>query len=57
MKKPDMSEHGKAAERALREAVADAVEEHRRAGRPLIVNRDGKPVAVDPKTVRALRQE
>ncbi len=45
------------AERALQEAVADAIEEHRRAGKPIVVARDGKPVKVDPKTVRTVREE
>lgn len=45
------------AERALQEAVADAIEEHRRAGRPVVVARDGKPATVDPNTVRTVREE
>ena len=45
------------AERALQEAVADAIEEHRRAGKTIVVARDGKPVRVDPKTVRTVREE
>ena len=45
------------AEHALQEAVADTIEEHRRAGRPIVVARDGKPVKVDPNTVRTVREE
>ena len=45
------------AERALQEAVADAIEEHRKAGKPIVVARDGKPVKVDPNTVRTVREE
>jgi len=45
------------AERALQEAVADVIEEHRRAGRPIVVARDGKPVQVDPNSVRTVRED
>jgi hypothetical protein len=45
------------AERALQEAVADAIEEHRKAGKPIVVARAGKPVKVDPNTVRTVREE
>ncbi len=45
------------AERALQEAVADVIEEHRRAGKPIVVARGGKPVKVDPNTVRTVREE
>lgn len=45
------------AERALQEAVADTIEEHRRAGMPIVVARDGKPVKVDPHTVQTVREE
>jgi len=45
------------AERALQEAVADAIEEHRRVGKPIVVACDGKPVKVDPRTVRTVREE
>ena len=34
--------------KALREAVAEVVEQHRREGRPLAVWRDGKAVLVSP---------
>jgi hypothetical protein len=44
------------AERALQEAVADAIEEHRRMGKPIVLARDGKPVKVDPHTVRTVRE-
>lgn len=36
------------AERALREAVAEVIEEYRRTGTPLVVWRDGKVVEIDP---------
>jgi hypothetical protein len=45
------------AERALQEAVADVIEEHRRGGKLIVVARDGKPVKVDPNTVRTVREE
>jgi hypothetical protein len=45
------------AERALQEAVADVIEQHRRAGKPIVVARNGKPVKVDPNTVRTVREE
>ena len=57
MKKNGLSKHGQEIERALQEAVADAIEEHRRAGKPIVVARDGKPVRVDPNTVRTVREE
>lgn len=43
----------------LREAGfnADVIEEHRRAGKSIVVARDGKPVRVDPNTVRTVREE
>lgn len=37
------------AERALREAVTGVVEDHRQAGTPLIVWRDGKVAGVHPR--------
>jgi len=52
-----LSKHGQQIERALQEAVADAIEEHRCAGKLIVVARDGKPVKVDPKTVRTVREE
>ncbi len=57
MKNEMLSEHGKQIERALQEAVADAIEAHRRAGKPIVVARDGKPVIVDPNTVKTVREE
>jgi sulfur carrier protein ThiS len=55
--KKNLSQHGQDIERALQEAVADAIEEHRRTGRSIVVARDGKPVKVDPNTVRTVREE
>ena len=57
MKNEKLSKHGQEIEHALQEAVADAIEEHRRAGKPIVVARNGKPVKVDPKTVRTVREE
>jgi hypothetical protein len=37
------------AERALREAVAGVIEDHRQAGTPLIVWRNGKVARVHPR--------
>jgi len=54
--KKNLSEHGQDIERALQEAVADAIEDHRRSGKPIVVARDGKPVNVDPRTVRTVRE-
>jgi hypothetical protein len=56
MTRTTMSERGKQAERALREAVAAAVDQHRNAGRPVVVNQNGKPVLVDPRVVRTVRE-
>ena len=57
MSKTENDKFAADAERALQEAVADAIEEHRRAGKPIVVARDGKPVKVDPRTVRTVREE
>jgi hypothetical protein len=57
MSKTEKDDFASKAERALQEAVADAIEEHRRAGKPIVVARDGKPVRVDPNTVRTVREE
>ena len=57
MKSENLSKHGREIEIALQEAVADAIEEHRRAGKSIVVARDGKPVKVDPNTVRTVREE
>jgi hypothetical protein len=57
MKKTLLSAHGRKIQRALQEAVADAIEEHRKAGKPIVIARDGKPVTVDPNTVRTVREE
>lgn len=57
MKKKELSAHGKEIERALQEAVANAIEEHRRAGTPIVVARAGKPAWVDPNTVRTVRED
>ena len=36
------------AEKAMREAIADVVEAHRRTGEPLVIWRDGKVAFVPP---------
>ena len=41
---------------ALREAVAEAVEEHRRRGIPLAVWRDGRAVSIPSAQAAALRE-
>ena len=41
---------------ALREAVAQVVEEHRREGRPLAVWQDGKAVLVSPGKPAVIRE-
>ena len=43
--------------RALQDAVADVIEEHRRNNRPIVVAREGKPVRVDPSSVRTVREQ
>ncbi len=50
--KPELSVHGKKALAALREAVRDAIADHRRVGVPIVV-RTEKPIArCRPDTVR-----
>ncbi len=39
------------AEKALREAVAEAVAEHKLRGHPIIVWRDGKVVSIPPEEI------
>jgi hypothetical protein len=39
------------AEMALKEAVADAIAEHKRMGRPIMVWRDGKVVKIPPEEI------
>ena len=51
-----LSEFAKQAERALQLAVADAIEEHRRAGKPVVVARKGHPVLVEAEKVRTVRE-
>ncbi len=43
--------------RALQDAVADVIEEHRRNNRQIVVARDGKPVRIDPYPVRTVREQ
>lgn len=37
---------------ALKEAVADAIAEHKRMGRPIVVWRDGKVVKIAPEEIK-----
>jgi len=39
------------AEMALKEAVAEAIAEHKRAGRPIAVWRDGKVTKIPPEEI------
>jgi hypothetical protein len=39
------------AEMALKEAVAEAIAEHKRAGRPIVVWRDGKVTKIPPEEI------
>jgi hypothetical protein len=39
------------AERALKEAVAEAIAEHKLRGRPIIIWRDGKVVSIPPEEI------
>jgi len=57
MSKMQKDDFAAKAEHALQEAVADTIEEHRRTGKSIVVARDGKPVEVDPNTVRTVREE
>jgi hypothetical protein len=50
-KKPEMSAHGKKALYALREAVREAVADHRRAGVPIVV-RTERSARRQPEAVR-----
>ena len=52
-KQPSMTQK---ALQALREAVAQAVEEHRRRGIPLAVWRDGRAVSIPAARAGALRE-
>lgn len=56
MKKPSKPSLTQQAMQALTEAVAKAVEEHRRRGIPLAVWRKGRAVSVPATEVGALRE-
>jgi len=56
MKSRKQSSMTQKALQALREAVAQAVEEHRRRGIPLAVWRDGRAVSVPASEVGTLRE-
>jgi len=56
MREHESSEFAKEAQRALQDAVDDAIEQHRRAGKAIVVARDGKPRRVDPRTVKTVRE-
>lgn len=57
MKKYESDEFAKKAEHALQDAVGDAIEQHRKAGKSIVVARDGKPTRVDPSTVKTVREQ
>ena len=48
------SSFGKQAESAFKEAVADAIEEHRIAGNPIAVLRGGEVVLIPPEQIKPL---
>jgi hypothetical protein len=56
MKKPARSSLTQKAIRALTEAVAEVVEDHRRRAKPLAVWRDGKAVWIPATEAGALRE-
>ena len=56
MKKPTGLSLTQKAMRALAEAVAEVVEDHRRRGKPLAVWREGRAVWVPAEGVGALRE-
>jgi len=56
MKKRNQSSLTQKAMRALTEAVAKAVEEHRRLGIPLAIWRDGRAVSIPAKEAGTLRE-
>ena len=45
------------AERALREAVANAITEHKRAGVPITIWQDGKVVQIPPDQIEVLEEQ
>ena len=51
-----LSKFAKEAERSLQLAVADAIEDHRRAGKPVVVARMGRPVLVRAEEIRTVRE-
>jgi hypothetical protein len=57
MKKPTKSSLTQKAMRALAEAVAEVVEDHRRRAKPLAVWRDGKAVWIPATEAGALREK
>ena len=57
MKNNPKDDFASKAVRALQDAVADVIEEHRRNNRQIVVARDGKPVRIDPYTVRTVREQ
>ena len=56
MKKRKQSSMTQKALQALREAVAQAVEVHRRRGIPVAVWRNGRAVSISPEQARALHE-
>jgi PHD/YefM family antitoxin component YafN of YafNO toxin-antitoxin module len=56
MKKPPEDNLGQQALKAMQEAVAQVVEDHRQRGEPLAILRDGKAVWVYAEELGALRE-
>jgi hypothetical protein len=56
MKKPKKASLTQKAMRALAEAVAEVVEDHRRRARPIAVWRDGKAVWISATKAEALHE-
>jgi hypothetical protein len=56
-KGPRESSFAKQAELAFKEAVADAIEDHRLAGNPIAVLRAGKVVLLPPEQIKPLLQK
>lgn len=50
-----LSKFAREAERALQLAVADAIEAHRRAAKPVVVARAGRPVLIDAANIKTVR--
>ncbi len=47
-----ISDEGRKAEKALRQAVANEIEKHRRLGLPIAIMQDGKATLVHPDDIK-----